>query len=334
MGLLDMLVNTATALAAAAALAAHAADVPGAKDPPYLKRYEGSEIVAYQSLGYESYNVAMPNPQNPTGPWVWQQVEGQVTRAFYKVPSGHTVLEIYRNYEQYLKDSGFAIKANSSQFQDQTWAAQFYHQTWQTETDYSWTYLGLGATQRMSYLSATGTKDGKPVTVGIYVANYKEAKDVKYDKPVRFNPDNVVVVADVVVAKQVANKMVELKAADIAEALATKGTVSIYGIYFDTDKSDIKPDSRGTLEEVASVLKIDRGLKLEISGHTDNTGDKARNMKLSQARAQAVVRSLVANYGIDAKRLSAKGYGDTRPVAPNTNDENKAKNRRVELRKV
>lgn len=85
---------------------------------------------------------------------------------------------------------------------------------------------------------------------------------------------------------------------------------------------------------MASVLKIDRGLKLEISGHTDNTGDKAHNEKLSEARAQAVVKALVAKYGIDAKRLTAKGYGDSKPVAPNTTDDNKAKNRRVELKKV
>lgn len=322
------------AVLAAAAIAAHAADIPGAKDPPYLKRYEGSEIVSYQSLTYESYNVAVPDPKNPTGPWVWQQVEGQVTRAFYKVPSGHTVLEIYRNYEQHLKAAGLDIKANSTQFQDQAWGAAFYHQTWQTETDYSWTYLGLGGTQRMAYLSATGTKDGKTVTVGIYLANYKEAKDIKYDKPVRFNPDNVVVVADVVVSKAVANKMVELKASDMAEALAAKGFVSIYGIYFDTDKSEIKPASTATLDEVASLLKIDRALKLEISGHTDNTGDRAHNLKLSEARAQAVVKALVGKYGVESARLSAKGYGDSKPVAPNDNDGNKARNRRVELRKV
>jgi outer membrane protein OmpA-like peptidoglycan-associated protein len=105
-------------------------------------------------------------------------------------------------------------------------------------------------------------------------------------------------------------------------------------VYFDTDKTDVKPDSSATLDEVASLLKIDRSLKLEISGHTDNSGDKAHNMALSQGRANAVVKLLVSKYGIDAKRLIAKGYGDTKPVAPNTTDDGKAKNRRVELRKI
>ena len=128
--------------------------------------------------------------------------------------------------------------------------------------------------------------------------------------------------------------MVEVKAADMADALATKGFVDLYGIYFDTDKSEVKPESKATLDEVATLLKVDRSLKLEVSGHTDNTGDKAHNQKLSEQRAQAVVQALVASYGIDAKRLTARGYGDAKPVAANTSDDGKAKNRRVELRKT
>ena len=323
------------ALASFISLTTQAADVPGGKDPPYLKRYEGSEIVSYQALSYESYKYCVKNPTDPAnGPWIWKNVEGQITRVFYRVPAGHTVLEIYRNYEQAIKDEGFAIDANNASFQSQDWADTFYHQSWQAQTDNAWTNLGLARTQRMAYLSATGTKNAQAVTVAVYVANYREPVDVTYTKPQHFNTDNVLVVADVVVAKAVVNKMVLLKAADMAEALKAKGSVDIYGIYFDTDKSVIKPDSAPTLEEVASLLKTDGGLKLEVSGHTDNTGDKAHNLKLSEDRAQAVVKALTASYGIDGKRLVAKGYGDAKPVAPNTNDENKAKNRRVELRKV
>ncbi|HUJ01905.1 MAG TPA: OmpA family protein [Usitatibacter sp.] len=323
------------AIVSFASLAAQAADVAGAKDPPYLKRYEGSEIVSYQALPYESYKVWVPDPKNPSAPWITDQVEGQITRAFYKVPSGHTVLEIYRNYEQSIKDAGFAVKASSPSFWDQNWADAFYHQSWQIHGDYAWSNLALNGVQKMAYLSASGAKDGKSVTVAVYVSNYKEGKDVKYgEKSFRFNPDNVLVVADVVVSKAVVNKMVLLKAADMAQALKSKGSVDIYGIYFDTDKSAIRPESAPTLGEVASLLKIDDRLKLEVSGHTDNTGEKAHNLKLSEDRAQAVVRTLTASYGIDGKRLVARGYGDTRPVVPNTSEENRARNRRVELRKL
>ena len=85
---------------------------------------------------------------------------------------------------------------------------------------------------------------------------------------------------------------------------------------------------------VAKLLKADPGLKLEVAGHTDNTGTAAHNLQLSAGRAAAVVNALVATYGIDRARLEPKGYGDTRPVAPNDGEANRARNRRVELRKL
>jgi outer membrane protein OmpA-like peptidoglycan-associated protein len=71
-----------------------------------------------------------------------------------------------------------------------------------------------------------------------------------------------------------------------------------------------------------------------VAGHTDNTGDKEHNAKLSDGRAAAVVQSLIKTYGIDAARLQAKGYGDAKPVGPNDTEDGRAKNRRVELRKM
>jgi OmpA-OmpF porin, OOP family len=321
------------ALSSAVALTASAADVAGSKDPPFLKRYEGSEIVSYQALSYESYNVATPDPTKPDS-WPFSAIEGQITRIFYRVPAAHTVLELVRNYEQALQEAGLTLVTQRPSFQDRDFADVFYHQSWQSPGDFQWTNLGLSGTQRMAYTAGKGTKNGQSVTVVVYVANYKSPVDVKYVETVHFTPETPIVIVDVVTSKAVANKMVMVKAADMAEALATKGVVSIYGIYFDTDKSEVKPASAATLDEVASLLRIDRGLKLEISGHTDNTGDKAHNEKLSEARAQAVVKALTSKYGIDAKRLTAKGYGDSKPVAPNTTDDNKAKNRRVELKKV
>jgi OOP family OmpA-OmpF porin len=116
--------------------------------------------------------------------------------------------------------------------------------------------------------------------------------------------------------------------------LSRTGKIDIYGIYFDLDKANLKPESKGTLDEVAKLLKADPSLKLEVAGHTDNTGSAAHNMQLSSERATAVVNALVGNYGIDRVRLQAKGYGDSKPVAPNDTEGNRAKNRRVELRKL
>ncbi|MDG2005612.1 MAG: OmpA family protein [Novosphingobium sp.] len=118
---------------------------------------------------------------------------------------------------------------------------------------------------------------------------------------------------------------------DMATALEAKGKIDLYGIYFDTDQTFIKPESANTLGEVANLLKADPSLSLEISGHTDNSGGKDHNMTLSQGRADAVVAALVGQHGIDPGRLEAKGLGDSKPVAANDNASNMAKNRRVEL---
>jgi choice-of-anchor C domain-containing protein len=123
-------------------------------------------------------------------------------------------------------------------------------------------------------------------------------------------------------------------AAAMTAAIANTGKVDVYGILFDLDKTTIKRESLPALDEISRVLKADPSLKLEVAGHTDNTGSKQHNAALSNGRANSVVRVLVKDYGIDPARLQPKGYGDTKPVAPNDTDNNRAKNRRVELRKL
>jgi outer membrane protein OmpA-like peptidoglycan-associated protein len=106
--------------------------------------------------------------------------------------------------------------------------------------------------------------------------------------------------------------------------------LEIYGVNFDTDKATLKPESDPVLQQVVAMFKADAKLAGELSGHTDDVGDKGYNQKLSQQRADAVKAWLVA-HGVDAARVTTKGYGDTKPLVPNTSDPNRAKNRRVEL---
>ncbi len=113
----------------------------------------------------------------------------------------------------------------------------------------------------------------------------------------------------------------------------TASKIVTHGITFDVDKSDIKPQSMGTLNMIVRVMKNNPGLKFEIDGHTDNTGDAAHNMTLSQQRADAVKSQLVS-MGIDASRLTTKGFGDTKPIDTNDTAEGRANNRRVEFVKI
>jgi OmpA-OmpF porin, OOP family len=109
------------------------------------------------------------------------------------------------------------------------------------------------------------------------------------------------------------------------------GHVAVYGIYFDSGKSLIKPESAQAIAEIAKLLKGQPELKLFVVGHTDNQGGVESNIKLSQERAEAVLKALVNEQGIAAARLRSYGCGQFSPVAANDNEAGRAKNRRVEL---
>lgn len=134
-----------------------------------------------------------------------------------------------------------------------------------------------------------------------------------------------------IVERQAMKQEVAIDAQGMAGSLTSDGAVALYGVYFDTGKSDLKPESDPTLAEIAKLLKENATLKVFVVGHTDMVGDPAANIKLSQARAQAVVAALTGKYGVAAARLTAFGNGPYSPVASNKTEEGRAKNRRVEL---
>ncbi|MCA0375288.1 MAG: OmpA family protein [Gemmatimonadetes bacterium] len=115
------------------------------------------------------------------------------------------------------------------------------------------------------------------------------------------------------------------------DALAESGRVATQGIYFDTGKDVIRPESTPTLKEIATMLSEHADLQLTIEGHTDNVGAAAANLALSQKRADAVRSALISQFGVDGARLTARGLGQTVPAAPNTTPEGRQQNRRVEL---
>lgn len=125
----------------------------------------------------------------------------------------------------------------------------------------------------------------------------------------------------------------EFTPAQMMAALDAEGRVALYGILFDFDKATLQQNSSNQLQEVLTLLLSNPDLRLEIQGHTDNDGSADYNLQLSQRRAESVLRYLLL-FGIDPSRLQARGYGESIPVAPNTTDENKAKNRRVELVRI
>ena len=178
-----------------------------------------------------------------------------------------------------------------------------------------------GATKLVEALDATGgtfvahmpgSKGGGTVWVEVYVANWGEAYTLHVVQETGMRQD------------------VQLTAEDLANALASSGSVTLNNILFDTAKATIKPESEAPLGAVLELLKGDPALKLEIQGHTDNVGAKDANLKLSRDRADSVKAYLVKG-GVVASRLTTAGFGDAQPVADNGTEEGRAQNRRVVL---
>ena len=122
-------------------------------------------------------------------------------------------------------------------------------------------------------------------------------------------------------------------AVPLYDRMMTDGKFITYGITFDVGKAVIKPESMGEINRIVNLMNENPDLKFEVQGHTDATGNAASNQTLSEKRAQAIVAKLV-EMGISADRLTAVGKGQTSPIADNSTDEGRAKNRRVEFVKL
>lgn len=334
----------ASALGATLACAASAwADLEGSADHPLLKRYEGSTIVGYSTKAFDEYVL-------PLGPATGinslarltksERLEGRVTRITYLAPAGRSTLEVLRNYESELRQIGFrtlfrgadAELGNASSFTSSFADAAGYrkipvgsnlgtiadHALWSTDE---------------RYLAARWERPEGVVHVAVYLlALHQQSLGLH---PLRgfgeVVPGQVLAQVDVVEAAPMETRMVTVSASEMARALETSGSVSLYGIYFDTDSATVKPESEPTLVEIAALLKSRPRLELLVVGHTDNVGTLDHNLDLSRRRAEAVVRALVSGQGVAAGRLTPLGVAFASPKAPNRTEEGRADNRRVEL---
>jgi outer membrane protein OmpA-like peptidoglycan-associated protein len=298
---------------------AQAADLPGSKDNPYIKRFEGSEIVAYKARNYDTLTFFEKDLTKPVA------LEGEVTRIIYRVaPNKTSSLEVFRNYEEELKSKGFEV-LHSGSMQDLNATTELIQNEAQ-QGGFIADFWG-GAYENGYDISAIKHDPAGDIHLRVAVVEMLQGRGP-------LAPGEVGILVDSLLVKGVTNKMVDGTASDMARQIASTGSVNLYGIYFDTDKTEIKPESKSTLDEVGKLLSNDATLKLNVVGHTDNVGTAEYNNDLSMRRATAVVDALVATYGVSADRLKASGAGFSQPVASNDTDEGRAKNRRVELVKM
>jgi outer membrane protein OmpA-like peptidoglycan-associated protein len=283
-------------------------DVEGSKDHPLISRYPGSIITEYVEKEYEE--LALPlGPAKDNAIAKSQHLEGKWTRIIYDAPQGRSLLEVYRNYEGALQRAGFQILfACANQACGESSEVKLNPAVEDRWAPYDWPNR---------HLSAKLARSAGDVYVSLHALN------VSNNLPE--------VTLHIIEVKPMEAGLVTVNAAALASDITQTGHAAVYGIYFDTGKAEVKPESDAALEEIAKLLQQDPHLKLYVVGHTDNVGTLANNMDLSKRRADAVVKVLTTKYKVVAARLSAQGDGPTAPVASNDSEDGRAKNRRVEL---
>jgi outer membrane protein OmpA-like peptidoglycan-associated protein len=297
------------AMLAAQSGIAQTKDVEGSQDHPLVSRYPGMVIDKYSVTEFDEFTLPLGKLVDGK-PAKSQHLEGKITRISYAAPAGRSILEIYRNYESALKKGGFAFLFTCMN-EGCGSGAPMLHAAAGAE-DWSW-----GAGHRC--LSAKLARPEGDVYVSLHIGQWSNL--ASGSSAILF----------VVETKPMESGLVTVDAATLAGDITQTGHSAVYGIYFDTGKAEVKPESADTLKEIAKMIQQDAALKLLVVGHTDNVGTLAANMELSKRRADAVVKALATSYGVAAGRLSAQGAGPLAPVASNKAEEGRAKNRRVEL---
>lgn len=350
---LFVLLSTVAAAAAFADATVPTADKAGAADPSGLGRYDGAFIVEQQAKAYDEIVLPTaaltPHPDSDQRDGMNNRLmqtatslalEGRLTRTVYVLPQGRSTLELLRNYQQAVQEKGgqtlYECKAETCGGDVSSGATHGggeqgllnYLFPKSIVSSESFSNAACAVDVELSDLRYTVTKfsaGGSDTHVAVLAYT---AKDSLYCKALNERTVAIVVTLE---AKAREQKMVTLKASEMAQAIAAGGKVALYGILFDFDKADIRPESRLQIDEIAALLKADGALRLVVAGHTDNQGGAAYNLELSKKRADAVVAALSSNYGIAADRLLAQGMGSAAPVASNDSEAGRAKNRRVEL---
>ncbi len=321
-------------VAAQVSLAAPPIADPG--DPPNLKRYEGSKIFHSKNERFTKYDLILSklarNDTNDFATWYTKKLdlEGALTRLDYYVPDPEvTTLEVIRNYSNELKSSGWEVLFEGVG-EKELGGDIFGFKTRLREApnpNQILDYPGLSG-GNYGYLAAHRAEGDGDVYVTVYALKYGGGLNWGFEQ---VKEGMQVIRVDVIKPKAMEQKMVTVSASEMAKTIAETGRISLYGIHFDTNKSAVKPESKGTLEQIATLLKGDAALKLNVIGHTDNVGGADANLGLSKRRADAVKAALIEDFGVDGARLEASGAGMTAPVADNGTEEGRAKNRRVEL---
>lgn len=304
-------------------------DMAGSHDSPIVSRFAGSVIVGYQARDFDQLTL-------PLGKAVGHRlsrsetVQGKIIRIAYMVPPGKSAFEVWRNYRRALESAGFKPRffCTSSGYEGSTDGAHGCGGTGPM--------LGRIVPERLIEALAQGGPNGAGIEATIQQGNriFLETARLKRSSGlidlmvlVSHQTDRPVgVLLEICRAKAMTTDEVSA----MQRGLAQDGHFALYGIHFATNSARITAASDPTLALMAKLMRAQPGLKVYIVGNTDDTGTLTHNLALSQARAESVVKALMAR-GIAPSRMAAKGIASYAPVATNGTAAGRAKNRRVEL---
>ena len=270
--------------------------------------YSGSHITYDDQLGYDEFFVCTGIDEDEKS--VITKIEGYIHHRFCYAPEGRSPLEIIKNYEEAVIDKGGMVFpfSNARECID--------------------AFLKKGhpghGMQNYEYMQLPGYAGGYFCgKIPTDTADY-------YVTLIMARVDNKVVYSLVTIkTKPMDTGMISLDNLD--DGILSKGHIAIYDIYFDTGRSEIKGESNDALKTIAEYLKTHADKKYLVVGHTDNIGEFEANIVLSTDRANEVVHKLIVDHGVNKEQLKPYGVGPASPVASNSTEEGKAKNRRVDI---
>lgn len=303
------------------------ADVAGAKDPAGIKRYEGSSIIRNEVVSFDRYKLPLGKMtkfdfSSKIGEYEKSEnLEGEVTRVSYHIPAAdRSSFEVFSNYRIALEEAGWEIRWSAS---GKAELGNSFTSRYQTLSDND---------QLFSYSDAqTHFLVAQKSSEGLYAALFVTKYEYGLTRGIKIGKGDPIVQLDVIKTKNMDKRMVLVSASEMAKGIDTRGSVSLYGILFDFNSAEIKPESEATLAEIAAFLKERPSQKLLVVGHTDNIGSFESNRSLSERRAASVIQYLKEKHAVDSTRLQGFGAAFAAPVASNAAEDGRSKNRRVEL---
>lgn len=270
--------------------------------------YPGSKVVYDDDIGYDVFYICPGKTSD--GKIEAKKIEGYIRHRFCYAPGKRSPLEIIKNYEEAISKKGGSVLPSSN---TNECIKAFMKKGHPRHGMQNYEYMQL-PNRAYNYFSGKIPTD----TFDYYVFVVAGKVDQK-----------VVYSLVTIKTKPMDKGMISFDNLD--DGMSTKGHIAVYDIHFDTGKSEIKGKSADALKTIAEYLNAHSDKQYLIVGHTDNIGDFKANIKLSTERANAVVNELIVKYGVNKKQLKPYGVGPASPVARNSSDKGKAKNRRVEI---